>query len=78
MISRDVHQCATWDLLANLLEIEITIESEDKSSQCYQKLCQWRMYVDEVSRLDVFTGEFTEVYLVETINKWGSLELSSK
>ena len=40
--------------LSNVLEVETSIKSKDKSRKSDQKFCEGRVYVDIILSLDVF------------------------
>jgi hypothetical protein len=53
------------DLLSYVLEIKITLESTNLSSQGDQQLGKRWMHVHEEGLTNVFSSESTKVYLVE-------------
>lgn len=63
--TRDIRQRS----LSNFLKVEITIESGEKCRGRYQQLGQGRVYIHEITCLDITPGEFTKVNFIEPIHR---------
>jgi hypothetical protein len=53
--------------LSNILEIKVTVISENESSESYQQLGKWWMHIDKILGLDIFRRKFSKVHFVETV-----------
>jgi len=53
--------------LSNILEIKVTVISENESSESYQQLGKWWMYIDKILGLYIFRRKFSKVHFVETV-----------
>jgi len=51
--------------IANVLEVELTIKSNEPASEAKEKFCEWRVYVEVVFPCDIVGSKFPKVNLVK-------------